>query len=54
MRFAQLVGLVMSSACTVLAFFGCFKSMLGVLCVLLFFSFLWSACNTCIICIIYL
>eukprot|EP00752_Nemacystus_decipiens_P011601 g10302.t1 len=54
MRFAQFVGLVLSSGCTVAAFVGRFYWMLGLVCVLVFFSFLWSACNTCVICVMYL
>ncbi len=54
MRFAQFVGLVMSAGCTMAAFGGRPDWMLGLGSVLLFFSFLWSVCNICIICATYL
>lgn len=54
MRFAQFVGLVVSTGSAAAAFRGRLDWMLGLGSVLLFFSFLWSICNICIICMTYL
>eukprot|EP00903_Cladosiphon_okamuranus_P020809 g19114.t1 len=54
MRFAQLASFLVSSGCTAAAFLGYLSWMLGLMCVLLVLSFLWSACNFCIVCEIYL
>lgn len=54
MRFTQFVCLVMSAGCTAAAFRGRFGWMLGLLSALLFFSFLWCACNICVVCKLYL